>query len=72
MDGWRQQGMTLIEILVAMVVLGVGLFAAAGLQVRALQATESALRSTQAAYLDHDLFGQAGAGGLLSNEEPRQ
>ncbi|MEG0860515.1 MAG: type IV pilus modification protein PilV [Pseudomonas sp.] len=72
MDGWQQQGMTLIEVLVAMTVLGLGLFAAAGLQVRALQATDSALRSTQAAYLDHDLFEQARTGGVLHLVEPRQ
>lgn len=72
MDGWQQQGMTLIEVLVAMAVLGLGLFAAAGLQVRALQATESALRSTQAAYLDHDVFKQARTGGALRKEALRQ
>ncbi|MGH8383160.1 type IV pilus modification protein PilV [Pseudomonas sp.] len=69
MDGWQQQGMTLIEVLVAMAVLGLGLFAAAGLQVRALQATDSALRSTQAAYLAHGMLEQARAGGDLRNEE---
>lgn len=53
MEGRRQQGMTLIEVLVAMTVLALGLFAAANLQLRALQATDSALRSTQAAYLEH-------------------
>lgn len=58
MDGCQQQGMTLIEVLVAMAVLALGLFAAAALQVRALQATESALNSTQAAYLAHGGFEQ--------------
>jgi len=59
MDGWQQQGMTLIEVLVAMAVSGLGLFAAAALQVQALQATESALRSTQAAYQAHGELEQA-------------
>ncbi|MGH8439303.1 MAG: type IV pilus modification protein PilV [Pseudomonas sp.] len=72
MDGWRQQGMTLIEVLVAMAVLGFGLFAAAGLQVRALQATENALRSTQAAYLTHGVLEQARAGETLRNQESGQ
>ncbi|CAI8742956.1 MULTISPECIES: prepilin-type N-terminal cleavage/methylation domain-containing protein [Pseudomonas] len=53
MDGGRQQGMSLLEVLLAMLVLGVGVFAAAAAQVRALQATDSALQSTQAAYLQH-------------------
>ncbi|TDF80268.1 prepilin-type N-terminal cleavage/methylation domain-containing protein [Pseudomonas sp. H9] len=63
MDGWQQQGMTLIEVLVAMAVLGLGLFAAAGLQVQALQATESALNATQSAYLEHGRFELMHAGG---------
>ena len=72
MDGWQQQGMTLIEVLVAMAVLGLGLFAAAGLQVRALQVTESALSSTQAAYLAHGVLAQARAGKTLPNQESGQ
>lgn len=72
MDGWRQQGMTLIEVLVAIAVLGLGVFAAAGLQLRALQATDSALRSTQAAYLAQGVFEQARANGGLRNQDPVQ
>jgi len=58
----RQQGMTLLEVLVALVVLALSLFSGAALQVRALQATEGALHSTQAAYLTHSQLerGQAG------------
>ncbi|MFK8332108.1 prepilin-type N-terminal cleavage/methylation domain-containing protein [Pseudomonas sp. BJa5] len=69
MDGWRQQGMTLIEVLLAMALLGVGLFAAAGLQLRALQATDSALRATQAAYLNHGVFEQARAVGAPRDDD---
>ncbi|MFK0090495.1 prepilin-type N-terminal cleavage/methylation domain-containing protein [Pseudomonas sp. NPDC090755] len=69
MDGWRQQGMTLIEVLLAMALLGVGLFAAAGLQLRALQATDSALRGTQAAYLAQGVFEQARAVEVLREED---
>lgn len=52
MDGRRQTGMTLIEVLLAMVVLGMGFLALAALQVQALQVTDSALRTTQAAYAE--------------------
>jgi type IV pilus assembly protein PilV len=69
MDDWRQQGMTLIEVLLAMALLGVGLFAAAGLQLRALQATDSALRGTQAAYLAHGVFEQARAVEALRDDD---
>lgn len=65
MDGLQQQGMTLIEVLVAMALLGLGLFAGAGLQLRALQATDSALRSTQAAYLAQGMIEQVRAVGAL-------
>ncbi|MCW2269694.1 MULTISPECIES: prepilin-type N-terminal cleavage/methylation domain-containing protein [Pseudomonas] len=63
MDGEQQQGMTLIEVLVAMTVLGLGLFAVAGMQVQGLQATESALRSTQEAYRAQGVLEQARAKG---------
>lgn len=49
----RQWGMTLLEVLLAMVVVAVGMFAAAGLQVQALQATDSARREGQAALATH-------------------
>ncbi|PWB34822.1 pilus assembly protein PilV [Pseudomonas sp. SDI] len=45
-----EQGMTLIEVLVALVVLALGLFGSATLQWRALQATEQALYDSQAIY----------------------
>ncbi|WP_136474485.1 prepilin-type N-terminal cleavage/methylation domain-containing protein [Pseudomonas sp. DG56-2] len=69
MDGWQQQGMTLIEVLLAIVVLGMGLFTAAELQLRALQITESALRNTQSAYGEHALLEQARAAGLQLGEK---
>ncbi|WP_087503393.1 prepilin-type N-terminal cleavage/methylation domain-containing protein [Pseudomonas sp. SID14000] len=49
----RQWGMTLLEVLLAMTVVAVGMFAAAGLQVQALQATDSARREGQAALATH-------------------
>ncbi|HEN8801858.1 type IV pilus modification protein PilV [Pseudomonas sp. CM27] len=53
----RQRGMTLLEVLLAVVVLAVGLFAAAALQLQALQATDTARRDGQAAmaaYSEHE------------------
>ncbi|MCE5991336.1 prepilin-type N-terminal cleavage/methylation domain-containing protein [Pseudomonas sp. NY15349] len=49
----RQWGMTLLEVLLAMVVVAVGVFAAAGLLLQALQATDSAHREGQAALAAH-------------------
>lgn len=49
----RQRGMTLLEVLLAIVVVGVGMFAAAGLQLQALQASDSARRDGQAAIATH-------------------
>jgi len=49
----RQRGMTLLEVLLAIVVVGVGMFAAAGLQLQALQASDSARRDGQAAMAAH-------------------
>ena len=48
-----QRGMTLLEVLLALVVVAVGLFAAAGLQLQALQAVEGARRDGQAAMAAH-------------------
>lgn len=71
MDGWQQQGMTLIEVLVALAVLGLGLFAAAGLQIMALQTTESALHTTQSAYVEYGTLELNRAGAALNNEALR-
>ena len=48
-----QRGMTLLEVLLAVGVVAVGMFAAAGLQLRALQATEDARRDGQALMAAH-------------------
>jgi len=52
MHAW-QKGMTLLEVLLAVVVVAVGMFAAAGLQLQALQATDSTRRDGQAAMAAH-------------------
>ncbi|MBF8748371.1 prepilin-type N-terminal cleavage/methylation domain-containing protein [Pseudomonas monteilii] len=58
----QQRGMTLLEVLLAMGVLAVGLFAAASLQVQALRATEAALADTRAALNAHAQQERARAG----------
>ena len=52
----RQRGMTLLEVLLAVVVVAVGMFAAAGLQLKALQAVDSARRDGQAAMAAHSEY----------------
>lgn len=50
-----QSGFTLIEILVAVVILSIGLLGLAGLQVNALRNDQSAFMRTQATILAYDL-----------------
>jgi type IV pilus assembly protein PilV len=45
--------MTLLEVLLAVAVVAVGMFATAAMQLQALQATESARRDGQAAMAAH-------------------
>ncbi|CAG8866917.1 hypothetical protein PS627_02189 [Pseudomonas fluorescens] len=52
----RQRGMTLLEVLMALVVLSLGVFSTAALQVRALQMTDDALRGSQAAWQSSGVF----------------
>lgn len=52
----RQAGMTLIEVLVAALILGVGLLGAAGAQISALKYTDSARMSTQASFIAYDML----------------
>lgn len=52
----RQDGMTLIEVMVALLVLSVGVLGVAMLQLSALKHTDSALRSTQVSFIAHDLL----------------
>lgn len=51
-----QAGVTLIEVLVALLVLAIGVLGASMLQLKALKHTDSALRSTQAGFIGHDLL----------------
>lgn len=52
----RQAGMTLIEVLVALVVFSIGALGVAMLQLNALKHTDSAMRSTQASFIAQDLL----------------
>ncbi|HCS45490.1 MAG TPA: type IV pilus modification protein PilV [Pseudomonas sp.] len=59
MRGWSkraQEGMTLIEVLVALVILSVGLLGAAAIQLNALKYTDSSRMSTQASFIAYDLM----------------
>jgi type IV pilus assembly protein PilV len=49
----KQRGMTLLEVLLSVVVVAVGIFASAAMQLKALQATDSARRDGQAAFAVH-------------------
>ena len=51
----RARGLTLIEVLVTMVLLGIGLVGLAGLQLRGMQVNQGATYRSQAAILAEDL-----------------
>lgn len=51
----RQRGMTLIEILVAVVVLSIGLLGLAGLQLKGMQVNQGSIYRWQAAMLAQDI-----------------
>ncbi|MFK0311810.1 prepilin-type N-terminal cleavage/methylation domain-containing protein [Pseudomonas sp. NPDC090233] len=61
----RQRGMTLLEVLLAVGVVGAGMFAAAALQIQALQATEAGHREVQGALAAHSLHERARAAGTV-------
>ena len=51
-----QCGMTLIEVMVALLVFSVGILGVAMLQLNALKYTDSSLRSMHVSFIVHDLF----------------
>lgn len=51
-----QQGMTLIEVLVALLILGVGLLGAAAIQLNALKYTDSSRMLSQASFIAYDMM----------------
>lgn len=52
----RARGFTLIEILVALLILSIGLLGLAALQMSGLQANQSAYMRSQAIFLAYDMF----------------
>lgn len=52
----QQAGMTLTEVLVAALILGLGLLGAASAQINALKYTDSARMSTQASFIAYDML----------------
>lgn len=55
-SGSAQAGVTLIEVLVALLVLSIGVLGVAMLQLNALKHTDSAMRSTQASLIGQDVL----------------
>lgn len=51
-----QDGMTLIEVLVAVLILGVGLLGAAMVQLNALKYTDSSRMTSQASFIAYDML----------------
>jgi type IV pilus assembly protein PilV len=66
----RQRGLTLLEVMLAVVVVALGLFAAAALQVQASQATDAARREVQGALAEHALDERTRAAGTLTVRQP--
>jgi len=57
----RQVGMTLIEVLIALLILFISLLGSAGMQLNALKYTTSALTSTQASFIAYSTRDQGRA-----------
>lgn len=64
--GSGQAGITLIEVLIALLVFSVGVLGVALLQLNALKYTDSALRSTQVSFIALDLLERARANPAVS------
>ncbi|QVM90681.1 type IV pilus modification protein PilV [Pseudomonas entomophila] len=62
----REAGMTLLEVLLAMAVLALGVFASAALQLRSLQLSDSAHLDGQAVRLARNMLERARAVGTLT------
>ena len=70
----RQSGMTLIEVLVALLILAIGLMGTAMLQLNALKYTDSARMTSQASFIAYDMLDRiranAGADYSWGSAEP--
>lgn len=60
----KQSGLTLIEVLVSMLILGGGLLVLAGLQANSLKASDDAAQRAHALFIAQDLFGRMRANSL--------
>ncbi|NWD09282.1 type IV pilus modification protein PilV [Pseudomonas gingeri] len=56
MTGRQQSGVTLVEVLVAMLVMAIGLLGAAALQLNALKHTDSSTIGTQVSFITYDIL----------------
>lgn len=56
LNGHFQNGMTLIEVLISLVILALGLLGAATVQLNALKYTDSAMLHSQASFVAYDLM----------------
>lgn len=66
----KQRGVSLIEVLVAVLVIGIGLLGLAGLQLKAMQNSQSSYLSSQAAIMAASIIDQARSqGGHLSDAD---
>ncbi|WP_275679409.1 type IV pilus modification protein PilV [Pseudomonas entomophila] len=65
----REAGMTLLEVLLAMAVLALGVFASAALQLRSLQVSDSAQLDGQAVQLAQNMLERARSVGTLTAGE---
>jgi type IV pilus assembly protein PilV len=52
----RQSGVTLIEVLISLLILGIGVLGAAALQLNALKYTDSATLNSQASFIAYDMM----------------
>ena len=66
-----QEGMTLIEVLVALLILTVGILGAAAVQLNSLKYTDSSRMTSQASFIAYDMMDRiranSGADGALTS-----
>ncbi|MHB0916227.1 MAG: type IV pilus modification protein PilV [Thiobacillus sp.] len=62
----KQSGFTLLEVMVAMLVLSIGLLGLAGLMASSMRNNQSAYHSTQATWLAYDILDRMRANGAVA------
>lgn len=68
----RSQGFTLVEVMVAVIVLAIGLLGMATLMMNSLQSSESAYSRSQATLLAYDIIDRMRANKVLDTSNPYQ